>query len=147
MGERQQQSKFLYLERLESNPTLSQDDFCVQYGSGFAQSTFCKWVLDKEKIFELAAKEKTANLFRTPTDTPVIKHEEMEKQLLEQFQERRKFGRRVTAQWLKLKAKTIAKELKPESTFKASNGWFYLFIKRNRLSLKSKTNSKKFSAH
>ena len=69
---------------------------------------------------------------------------DVEAQLIAKFKEQRKEGRRVSARWFKKKATQIAKELQKED-FKASKGWFYMFLKRNNLSLRKKTNSKKAS--
>ena len=47
--------------------------------------------------------------------------------------------------WLKFKAREIAREEFSLTDFKASNGWLYCFIARNKLSLRRKTNVKKTS--
>ena len=127
-----------YLERKDIDPDYSQDAFAL--AKGVSQGQISKWLNKRNKIFQQAADSKKSHLFKSRPSGP--KFPEIEAGLLDEFKKQRKEGRRVSARWFKKKAKKIAAEKRVEN-FKISKGWFYLFLHRQRLSLRKQTNSKK----
>jgi Tc5 transposase DNA-binding domain len=60
------------------------------------------------------------------------KYPAMERQLLDTIRERRSEGRKVSAMWMKGKAKRIMLEMYPADSFGASRGWLNLFFKKKQ---------------
>ena len=135
-----------WFEEKAQNPNISQDAFASLYG--ITQPDLNRWLSNKDNIYQEGAKETTRRLMSTGgknISKAKIKFPEMEAELHLQFKKRRSEGRRCSARWFKKTAKKIQKEKDSDSTFIVSHGWFYLFLKRWKLTPRKKSNTKQGS--
>ena len=70
------------------------------------------------------------------------KYPVMERELVKQLKEKRSRKARVSALWIR----TTAKNLSTDTNFKASNGWLFRFLRRNKIRYRKRKNQKSVSA-
>lgn len=92
-----------------------------------------EWCINKEKIGSLAETRK-----RVDGGGCGLKYPDIEERLLKWFADKRASGARVMGQSLKYEALQLHKESGSQQ-FKASNGWYNKFKKRNNISMRRST--------
>ena len=123
---------------------LSVVNWFRENGSNFSQTSRgfnidCKrireWVKNKESI------KKLRNHARKNKSKQPGRFALAETKLLEKIRNMRKSGKAVKALWMKASAKQLVKSEYPLAEFKCSDHWLRRFLKRNRLSLRTKTHT------
>ena len=94
-----------------------------------------RWVKDEEKIRGSSKGSKRVKFERR------AQYPEMEAKLYMEYKELRKKGLKVKGWWFRVRAQQILTELKPDTNFQFSNGWFLGFKKRHRISMRRATNT------
>ena len=101
----------------------------------------------RKRIFNNAKKEKVDKL-KVPTiaSMDLAKLPAMKNELKSEIVRCRNRKARVSSKWIKIKAKTIASTKYSSISFKASNGWFLCFLRRNKIKFRKRGNCKYQSA-
>lgn len=92
-----------------------------------------------DKLKSKLAVPSRANLY-------IAKYPIMERKLVDELKQRRARKARVSALWIRTTAKKLAVEHYPDKDFKASNGWFFRFLRRFNIKFRKRKNQKAVSA-
>ena len=132
--------------RIEFLNDINEGEFTVselRLKYNISRATYYRWIASANQIrleLESCKKDRKVTWFKNKYQLkgagkkPTLSSDD-ENLLFNWFREQRKNGIAISNKMLKTKAK----ELKPESRFKASNGWLRLFKKRHNIVMRAVT--------
>ena len=137
----------------EEGRNLSSYCFCFHSNEQMKWiNSIARWRKSKEKIVAAVSDKIYGNCKRLKSTARTRSpYHQMEQKLYQEIVNHRSRGRKVSMQWIKVKAKKLLVVLDKENgthrsrVFKASNGWFWRFLRRKNLKFRKRKSGKKKS--